>query len=125
MYSLLCVYFVGYLKENKLTKPGSKQFQSVIVWLIRSFVSFSAYVRYLRHQPVRRKTNAQNCHCVEISAHHYLPEDSGQVRIEYTHSQQYIYVKVSPVENQKLISFSEIRDFKVGCDPLILRLEND
>ena len=32
--------FRCYLKENKLTKPGSKQFQNVIVWFIRSIDSF-------------------------------------------------------------------------------------
>jgi len=57
---------------------------------------FSAYVRYLRNQPFRTKTNGQNCHCAQIPAHHYLTEDSAQVRIEYTHSQKYIYVIVSP-----------------------------
>jgi len=93
----LYVYFVDYLKENKLTKPGSKQFKNVIVWLIRSIWQFSAYVRHSRYQPVRKKINAHYCHCAEIPAHHYLTEDSAQVRIEYTHSQQYICIKVSPI----------------------------
>jgi len=63
----------------------------------RVYWQFSAYARYLRYQPVRRKTNAQNCKCAEIPAHRYLTEDSAQVRIEHTRGQQYIYVKVSPV----------------------------
>jgi len=40
MFSPLYVYLVHYLKENKLTKPGCQQFQSFIVWFIRSVGSF-------------------------------------------------------------------------------------
>ena len=57
--------FHCYLKENKLTQPKNKQFQTVIVWFIRSSDSFKQipdiYVtnRFEKKKLMRRIANAQ------------------------------------------------------------------
>ena len=72
-------------------EPESKQFEKFIVWFIRSIGSFQhmsdIYVTSRFEEKLMRK----------IPAHHYLPEDLAQVRTEYTHCQQYVYVKLNPV----------------------------
>ena len=70
--------FRCYLKENKLTKPGSKQFQNVIVWFIRSIDSFQHIPDiYVTNRFEKKKTNAQNCQCAKIPAHCYFNRRFG------------------------------------------------
>jgi hypothetical protein len=75
----------------------SKQFQNVTAWLVGSMGSLYLMSTFYVTNRFRDKLMHKICHCAEIPADHCFSEDLGQVRIEYTHGQQYIYVKVSSV----------------------------